>query len=268
MGRIRVVVADDHSLLREGIANLLRETDRVEVIGEASDGVEAVDLVRRLSPDVVLMDLKMPRQDGVAATRIIAQEYPRTRVVVLTVSESDDDLLAAVLAGAKGYLLKNAKISDVVRAIEAAVADEVMLSTLIAAMVVRQVRELHANRSARREVDNPAVPGHPQRTAKTLGKGASEKEIAAALEAAESALPGRVQKANALTRREIQVLRLLVEGASTKAVAERLCISHATARHHIDNIMGKLGVHSRLEAVAYALRAHLTDDHPSDYFFR
>lgn len=248
---IKVVVADDHSLLREGLANLLRETHHVNVVGEACDGVEAVEQVGRLSPDVILMDLNMPRQDGVTATRIITEEYPLTKVVVLTVSESDDDLFAAVLAGAKGYLLKNSRIEDVVRGIEAAAAGEALLSTPIAAKMLDRVRQDHGN----------AAHSHahmPVRTCPTCAdsprKRQSPREIAAALEIAERAIQGRPWMMNELTRREREVLGLLVEGASTKAVADTLCISQPTARHHIDNIISKLGVHSRLEAVAYAVR--------------
>lgn len=211
MQPVTVVVADDHTLVRRGLVSLFHKQRRVKVVGEAADGLEAVDKVRQLDPDVVLMDLKMPRLDGIDATRKIAQQSPRTGVVILTVCDSDDDLLAAVVAGAKGYLLKNATLEQLVRAIETAAAGEVVLSTSIAAKLLREV-----HRCAR---------------------------------------GGR--RTTLLTRREQEILRLLAKGASNRRIADTLVIAESTVRGHIHNMLDKLQLENRLQAVAYAVREQL-----------
>ena len=136
---VRVVLVDDHGLFRTGLRNLLEEQD-VDVVGEASDGAEALEIVRAVTPDVVLMDLNMPGMSGVEATQRVAQVAPLTRVVVLTISEDDSDVMDAVLAGACGYLLKDSSIHDLVRGIRAAAVGEALISPQIAAKLLQQVR--------------------------------------------------------------------------------------------------------------------------------
>jgi DNA-binding NarL/FixJ family response regulator len=137
---VRVVVIDDHPVVRAGIVGLLAGEDDLEVVGEGSDGADALDLVERLRPDVVLMDLRMPRVDGATATGRLQSAHPEVRVVVLTTYESDADILRAVEAGATGYLLKDTPREDLVEAVRAAARGETVLSPSVARRLVAQVR--------------------------------------------------------------------------------------------------------------------------------
>ncbi len=136
----RVLLVDDHDLFRTGLRNLLEEEGGVQVAGEAPNGAEAVRLVRELAPDVVVMDLNMPSMSGVEATRHITALSPLTRVIVLTISEEDSDVLDAIVAGACGYLLKNSSISEVIAGIHAAAANQSLISPTIASKVLQRVR--------------------------------------------------------------------------------------------------------------------------------
>jgi DNA-binding NarL/FixJ family response regulator len=136
---VRVLIADDHDLFRTGLRNLLEEQD-VQIVGEASTGIEAVRIVREIAPDVVVMDLNMPGMGGVDATRHITGIAPLTRVVMLTISDQEDDVMDAILAGACGYLLKDSSIQDVIAGIEAAARGESLISPTIASKVLQRVR--------------------------------------------------------------------------------------------------------------------------------
>lgn len=138
---IRVVLADDHVILRQGLRALLEDEPDIEVVGEADDGREAIDVVRQTSPDVVLIDLVMPEMDGIAATQVIHQERPLTRVLILSSIEDESAVLAAVRAGARGFVRKNAHIDDIARSIRAAARGEVQLSPADAKLLVREVQE-------------------------------------------------------------------------------------------------------------------------------
>ena len=137
---VRVLIVDDHDLFRAGLRTLLEEQEGVHVVGEASGGAEAVQLVSESAPDVVVMDLNMPGMTGVEATRQISTLAPLTRVVVLTISDQDSDVMDAILAGACGYLLKDSSIGDLMQGIEAAAVGESLISPTIAAKVLRRVR--------------------------------------------------------------------------------------------------------------------------------
>jgi two-component system NarL family response regulator len=136
----RVLLVDDHDLFRTGLRNLLEEEGGVQVLGEATNGAEAVRLVRELAPDVVVMDLNMPAMSGVEATRHITSLSPLTRVIVLTISEEDSDVLDAIVAGACGYLLKNSSINEVIDGIHAAAVNQSLISPTIASKVLQRVR--------------------------------------------------------------------------------------------------------------------------------
>jgi DNA-binding NarL/FixJ family response regulator len=136
---VRVVIVDDHGLFRTGLRSLLEEQG-IQVVGEAGDGAEALEIVREVAPDVVLMDLNMPGMAGVEATQRIAQIAPLTRVVVLTISDDDSDVMDAILAGACGYLLKDSSIHDLVRGIQSAAVGEALISPQIASKVLQRVR--------------------------------------------------------------------------------------------------------------------------------
>ncbi|MFG2596083.1 response regulator [Streptomyces sp. NPDC048462] len=208
----RVVVADDQSVVREGIVMLLGLLPGIEVIGSAKDGEEAVALVAEHSPDVVLMDLRMPRCDGVEATRRIRKDYPATQVVVLTTFAEDDSLFPALRAGARGYLTKDAGGDEIVRAIEAVLSGEAGLSPAVQRRLLEQV------------TTGPLPPA-----------GAGEPELP-----------------DGMTPREAEVLVLIAEGMSNAEIARGLHISQATVKSHINNLFAKAGLRDRAQAVRYA----------------
>ena len=207
---VRVVVADDHSLFRDGITSLL-EAAGYEVVEQSSDGQGAVEAVRSTHPDLVLLDISMPKMDGLKALQFIKAEFPETRVVILTVSDDDDDLFASIRAGADGYLHKDLDASKFLE----------MLAGL------------------------------------ERGEAAITRKTAARLMSGFQNLTEQAENADALTKREMQLLHWMVEGYANKAIAKELFISENTVKYHIRNIFQKLEVQNRTEAVAYALREGL-----------
>ncbi|MGC5400509.1 response regulator transcription factor [Streptomyces sp. DT20] len=208
----RVVVADDQSVVREGIVMLLGLLPGIEVVGSARDGEEAVALVAERAPDVVLMDLRMPRCDGVEATRRIRKNHPATQVVVLTTFAEDDSLFPALRAGARGYLTKDAEGDEIVRAIEAVLSGEVGLSPAVQRRLLEEV------------TTGPLPPAA----------------------GAEPELP------DGMTPREAEVLVLIADGLSNAEIARSLHISQATVKSHINNLFAKAGLRDRAQAVRYA----------------
>lgn len=208
----RVVVADDQSVVREGIVMLLGLLPGIEVVGSAKDGEEAVALVAEHAPDVVLMDLRMPRCDGVEATRRIRTEFPGTQVVVLTTFDDDDSLFPALRAGARGYLTKDAGGDEIVRAVQAVLSGEAGLSPAIQRRLLEQVTEGPLLRAVS---DVPELP-------------------------------------DGMTPREAEVLVLIADGMSNAEIARSLHISQATVKSHINNLFAKAGLRDRAQAVRYA----------------
>ncbi|MFC5723660.1 response regulator [Streptomyces gamaensis] len=222
-GVARVVVADDQTVVRDGIVMLLGLLPGIEVVGAAADGEEAVRLVAAHAPDVVLMDLRMPRCDGVEATRRIRSEYPGTQVVVLTTYADDDSLFPALRAGARGYLTKDAGAEEIVRAVRHVMSGEAGLSPNVQR---RLLERLSASAGADAAAEGPAAP--PE-------------------------LP------DGLTAREAEVLGLVAEGLSNGEIARRLHVSTATVKTHINNLFAKTGVRDRAQAVRYAYRHGLAE---------
>jgi DNA-binding NarL/FixJ family response regulator len=220
---IRVVVADDQTAVREGLVLLLDLLDDVEVVGAAADGEAAVRLVDEHGADVVLMDLRMPRLDGVAATRRIRTDHPSTQVVVLTTYAEDADILSALGAGALGYLTKDAGRAQIAQAIRAAAAGQAVL--------------------------DPAV----QQRLLAAASGGS-----AAAGSSDSG-PSTGTAPDGLTRREVDVLRLIADGLSNREIASRLFLSEATVKSHINRLFAKTGVRDRAQAVQYAYRHRLAN---------
>jgi DNA-binding NarL/FixJ family response regulator len=206
MSPITLLVVDDHPVVRDGIVGMVSSDPGIEVIGEASDGAEAVGLARVLQPDVVLMDLRMPRLDGVGAIREFARVGIRSRVVVLTTFDAEADVLPAIEAGATGYLLKDAPRDELVRAIHAAAVGDAVLAPSVASRLMGRVR---------------------------------------------------TAEASALSARELEVLALVADGATNRAVASRLHLSEATVKTHLLSIYTKLGVGDRAAAVAEGFRRGL-----------
>jgi DNA-binding NarL/FixJ family response regulator len=204
---IRVLIVDDHGVVRQGLRMFLGLDPDLAVVGEAADGAEALRLAHQLQPDVVLMDLLMPVMDGVAATAAIRHELPATEVVALTSVLEDASVVGAVRAGAIGYLLKDTRAEALCQAIKAAAAGQVQLTPQAAARLMQVVGGL----------DSP----------------------------------------QALTDREIEVLRLLAQGQANKQIARSLHITEKTAKTHVSNILGKLGLSSRTQAALYAIRIGL-----------
>jgi DNA-binding NarL/FixJ family response regulator len=217
---VTVVVADDQSAVREGLVLLLGTLPGITVAGEAADGEAAVDLVAATKPRVVLMDLNMPRCDGVAATARITAEHPGTRVVVLTTYADDESIISALRAGALGYLTKDATRAEIGRAVEAAAAGQAVLDPEV------QQRLLSA---ATRSPEPPAG-----------GRAAGQ--------AADRAAPA----ADELTPREADVLRLIAAGQSNREIARTLFVSEATVKTHVNRIFAKTGSRDRAQAIRYA----------------
>jgi NarL family two-component system response regulator LiaR len=211
-GNIRVLLVDDHAVVRQGLKAFLATEPAIEVIGEAANGREAIEQVERLQPDVVLMDLVMPQLDGIGATAAIKQSWPEVDVIAMTSFIEDEKVFGAMRAGATGYVLKDADPDDIVHAIQSAAAGQVHLDPRVAR---RLMEELH-----------PTKP-----------KPAANQE--------------------ALSEREVEVLRLVARGYSNQMIADELVISPKTAKTHVSNILSKLGLASRTQAAVYALREGL-----------
>jgi DNA-binding NarL/FixJ family response regulator len=217
---IRVLVADDHALFRQALKSVLEGEEGLELVGEAGDGEEAVRMATELVPDVILMDVHMPKLEGIEAARKINAELPTTKIVMLTVSDEQEDLFEAIKAGASGYLLKEVDPGEIANA----------------------VREIHAGHS----LLSPAVASMLVSEFAALSKRADAKAL----------------RPN-LTARELEVLRLAADGLTNRQIGRRLGISENTVKNHIRNVLEKLHLHTRMEAVLYAVREQLIDlEHP------
>ena len=215
---IRVVVADDQRVVRDGLTMLIGLLEGIEVVGTAGDGIEAVERARSERPDVVLMDLRMPRLEGAEATREILAALPDTRVLVLTTYADDEHLFAALRAGARGYLTKDASAEEIEHAIKALVGGQTHLDPQVQARLVAAV------------IDHRST---------------ADAELTAPFE---SPLP------DGLTPREAEVLKLIAAGLSNTEIAQALVVSGATVKTHINRIFYKTGARDRAQAVRYAYR--------------
>ena len=222
----RLVIADDHDLVRNGIQRMLAGEPDLEVVGEATNGREAVTLCRRLRPEVVLMDVRMPEMDGLEATRKIKEEQPTTSVLVVTTHENPDYLLKALKAGAAGYILKDAPKRQLINAIRRVLNEEWPINQELAAQLIRSFAE-------ERPIEQEKEEASPK----------PERSRTAPLET--------------LTPRELEVLGLLAQGQSNPEIARNLVVSRGTVKVHVQHIISKLGVSDRTQAVVRALEMGL-----------
>ncbi len=224
---LRLIVADDQASIREALAMMLDMTPGLTVVATAADGEQAVALTAEHRPDVVLMDLRMPKMDGIAATAAVAARFPDVAVVVLTTYDDGASIVAALGAGARGYLTKQAGRADIARAVRAAAAGQAVLDPAAAA---RLVAAATGGAVADPADDTAAVPAGPA----DQGSGAP------------AVLP------DGLSAREGEVLRLIAAGRTNREIATALFVSEATVKTHVNNIFGKLQVRDRAQAVHYA----------------
>ena len=234
---IRVLLVDDQQLVRTGFRLLLDTEDGIEVVGDAVNGEQAIERVRELHPDVVCMDLQMPVMDGVDSTRAITTDpaLSASRVLVLTTFRDDESVRAALAAGASGFLVKNAPPETLVEAIRVIHAGEALLDPAVTKSVIAQMRG-----------------GSGGWVPQDGGRGesvASTPPVGAAAASAPRAFPAEYER---LSDREREVLLGLAEGLSNAAIAKRLWVSDATVKTHVSNVLGKLGLRDRIQAVIYA----------------
>jgi DNA-binding NarL/FixJ family response regulator len=234
----RIVVADDHPLFRSALRTLLEGSEEVEVIAEATDGKETLELSRRLEPDLILMDVIMPKMDGVAATRAIKSELPRTIVLVMTASEDSEHLLSALRAGAGGYVLKSADPEQITEAIHKVLDNEFSLDQEVATRLLLRLSQEKHERQEERVSPAPAE-----------ALSAQERRIPPA--AADDPDSGK------LSPREAEVLRLMANGRTNEQIARELLLSTSTVKNHVGRILSKLGASDRTQAAIMAIEMGL-----------
>ena len=233
--RVRVLVVDDQDLVRAGFRIILESGGGIEVVGEAADGLRAVELTRELRPDVVCMDVQMPRMDGLEATRIIAADAElQSRVLMLTTFDNEDYLFTALRAGASGFLLKNSSPEKLIEAV----------------LVVAQGNALLSPDVTRRVIERFGPGSAEVLTALAPTQGADPSARATGAPASTPGAPP--QQVACLTERELEVLRLLAEGLTNAEIAGRLYLGDATVKTHVSKLLLKLGVRDRVQAVVFA----------------
>ena len=244
LSRIRIVIADDQIMFREMLVSTFIEEEDLEVVGQASNGEEAVRLCLTLKPDILLLDINMPRMNGITATRAIVASCPATRVVILSAFDDDQYVLELARAGAKGYILKESHSDEVLRAIRTAFSNDSLWEPRIQNKILREMGRLLDERDARTDREN------------TEGESRTSAAVAAQRAGAETeALPaGRSRAVEALTDREKEVLTLMGRGFNNREICETLFISEPTVKTHVSNVMQKMGFRDRVEAALFASR--------------
>ena len=215
---IKVLIVDDHALFRRGLQMVLENEPDIDVVGEGGDGQEAIDMAEKSTPDVVLMDVRMPKHSGIEATRQIKDMLPSTKILMLTISDEEGDLYEAIKAGASGYLLKEISIEEVADAVRSVHQGQSLISPSMASKLLTEFAAMVKRADERTQVPGPR-----------------------------------------LTERELEVLKLVAKGLNNRDIGSELFISENTVKNHVRNILEKLHLHSRMEAVMYALREKLLD---------
>jgi DNA-binding NarL/FixJ family response regulator len=220
---VRLLIVDDQRLLREGIASLLSLQPGIEVVGTASNGQEALDKTQKLTPDVVLMDVRMPVMDGVKATELIKRQFPNCRILMLTTFDDEEYVFEALRAGASGYLLKNIPEDDLAQAVMAVHKGIYQLDPAVAQKVVA------------------SLGTNPSRSANYHPQSANQENNSTS-----------TLVSSGLTERELEVLRLTAQGLSNSEIAGKLLISDGTVKNHISSILSRLGLRDRIQAIIFA----------------
>jgi DNA-binding NarL/FixJ family response regulator len=215
---IRTLIADDHELFRRGLRMVLDDEPDIEVLGEAGDGESAIAMAREHAPDVVVMDVRMPVRSGIDAARAIKEELPGTKILVLTISDEEDDLYEAIKAGANGYLLKEISIDEIGHAVRSVNGGQSLISPSMASKLLDEFAAMIKKEEQKEQVPAPR-----------------------------------------LTPREMEVLQHVAQGMNNREIAKTLFISENTVKNHVRNILEKLHLHSRMEAVVYAVREKLLE---------
>jgi DNA-binding NarL/FixJ family response regulator len=253
----RLLIADDHALVREGLRTMLTGEEGIEVIAEAKDGQQALDICRELRPDLVLMDVRMPVMDGLEATRKIKAEMPKTSVMMVTMHENPDYLFEAVKAGAAGYVLKDASGERLLNAVRRTLEGESPLNQELAMrLLVRLSRESSSEQGSGEPSSEMAREGSSEGEAPASQPEATQ---AGAPQAGSSGAghPRGTEQIESLTPREIEVLRLLSQGQTNPQIARSLLVSRGTVKIHVQHIISKLGVSDRTQAAVRAIEAGL-----------
>jgi two-component system NarL family response regulator len=215
---IKILIADDHRLFREMLYHSLSEEEDFLVVGQAMDGREAIEMTQALKPDILLLDINMPRVDGIEATRALSVQCPHTRIVILTAIDDDEYLFTLIQAGATGYLLKDASSEEVTGAIRAAYSGESLIQPRLASRVLKKLTKLMKEKESKPAED-------------------------------------RRRKLDVLTEREREILEMVGRGLNNREIANALFISEATVKTHVMNCMHKLGLRDRVEMVLFAVQS-------------
>ncbi|MFC4769994.1 response regulator [Effusibacillus consociatus] len=222
---IKVVLADDHTLFRQGLRRIFELEDDFKIIGEATDGEQAIKMAGALSPDVILMDINMPEKSGVEATKLVKETHPGVKVLILSIHDDEAYIFESIRAGANGYLLKDVESEVLVQAVRQVAGGTAFIHPQVTTKLLDEFKRL-----SHKMVDRPIF----------------HDETAAAVE--------QDSWQDLLTQREMEILRLMAEGKSNRTIGETLFISEKTVKNHVSSILGKLGVDDRTQAVITAAR--------------
>jgi DNA-binding NarL/FixJ family response regulator len=234
----RIILVDDHPLFRTAISHTLEGHSDLRVIGEAANGRQALELCRRLRPELVLMDLRMPEIDGVAATQAIKSEFPETLVLIVTAVDESAGLSDSLKAGAAGYILKHAPAAQVLHAVRRVLAGETPLDDEVAMRLIMNLMKGGTQQEGEQKVEE------------SMPSSTSERPLVES---------GRSRSADTLTLREVEILRLVVQGQTNQQIARNLFISVSTVKRHIRHISSKLGVCDRVQAAVRVVELGLLD---------
>ncbi len=221
--KINVLIADDHALFREMLLHTLEEEEDIVVVGEARDGKDAIELTRTLKPDILLLDIAMPRMDGIEATKILTRECPYTKIVILTANDNDEYVFKLVREGATGYLLKDTSTDNLISAIRSAYSGESVVQPRVASKILKELARLMGEKD-----------GEKVGVKQEIMKKKNQLEV--------------------LTAREIEVAKLVGKGLNNREIAEKLFISEATVKTHVANAIHKLNLRDRVEFVLYMVQ--------------